>query len=382
MLSGSGPKGALISLKGQVWLLAKVVTAYIGAVIGAGFASGQEIMQFFILHGASGLKGVALATALFAYLGGYVMFLCTSLKSTGYKEILTLLLGSRVGKVIDILNLCMLLAGLSVMLSGSAAVFGEQFGLPARAGVLVVATLTAMVILGGLDGVLTANVFMVPLKFLAVSLISLAALRLGGGPVNLEPVVPAAAGVAGHWAVAGLLYVSYNMVVPVAVLSSLGRMVPRKIGVAGGVLGGLLLGAAVCLVTLAGLRHFPEASTYQIPLLYLAGRLGYGFQQALGLLIWLAILTTAIAQAHGFASRLAGGALKPYRIFGVGACLLALPLSGFSFAALVRLLYPLFGCVGLALLLALLAAPFSKFFRRPEKMLHIIKRFNIINRKI
>jgi uncharacterized membrane protein YkvI len=381
LVSGSGPKGALSSLKGQVWLLAKVVTAYIGAVIGAGFASGQEIMQFFILHGASGLKGVALATALFAYLGGYVMFLCTSLKSTGYKEILTLLLGSRVGKVIDILNLCMLLGGLSVMLSGSAAVFGEQFGLPARAGVLVVVTLTALVILGGLDGVLTANVFMVPLKFLAVSFISLAALHLGGGTVNLEPVVPAA-GVAGHWAVAGFLYVSYNMVVPVAVLSSLGRTVPRKTGVAGGVLGGLLLGGAVGLVTLAGLRHFPEASAYQIPLLYLAGRLGHGFQQVLGLLIWLAILTTAIAQAHGFASRLSGGALQPYRIFGVGACLLALPLSGFSFATLVRLLYPLFGCVGLVLLLALLAAPFAKFFRRPEKMLHIIERFNIINRKI
>ncbi|MDD4237749.1 MAG: hypothetical protein PHT62_04250 [Desulfotomaculaceae bacterium] len=354
-------------MRGHLWLLVKVITAYIGAVIGAGFASGQEIMQFFILHGTNGLKGVALATALFAYLGGYVMFLCVSLKSTGYKEIITMILGPRVGKVMDILNLCMLLGGLSVMLSGSAAVFGEQFGLPGRAGVLVVATLTALVILGGLDGVLTANVFMVPLKFLAVSLISLAALCLGGGQANLEPVVPAAAGVAGHWAVAGFLYVSYNMVVPLAVLSSLGRIVPRKIGVAGGVLGGLLLGTAVCLVTLAGLRHFPEAANYQIPMLYLAGRLGQGYRLALGLMIWLAILTTAIAQAHGFASRLAGGALTPYRICGIGACLLALPLSGFSFTALVRFLYPLFGCVGLVLLLALLVAPFAKFFRNLRK---------------
>jgi uncharacterized membrane protein YkvI len=369
-------------LKGQLWLLIKVVNAYIGAVIGAGFASGQEIMQFFVLHGTSGLKGVALATALFAYLGGYVMFVCSSLKSTSYKEIFTLVLGSRAGRVMDLLNLCMLLGGLGVMLSGSAAVFGEQFGLPGRAGVLVVATLTALVILGGLDGVLTANVFMVPLKFLAVSLISLAALCLGQGPANLQQFGPATAGVAGHWAVASFLYVSYNMLVPVAVLASLGRIVPRKIGVAGGVLGGLLLGSAVFLVTLAGLRHFPEAANYQIPMLYLAGRLGHGFRLALGLLIWLAILTTAIAQAHGFASRLAGGALQPYRICGIGACLLALPLSGFSFAPLVRLLYPLFGYAGLVLLVALLVAPFAKFFRSPEKIVHIIKRLTIINRII
>jgi uncharacterized membrane protein YkvI len=369
-------------LKGQGWLLAKVVSLYIGGVIGAGFASGQEILQFFILHGANGLKGVALATALFVYLGGYVMFISTSLKTTGYMKLLTLLLGQRAGKIIDILNLCMLLGGLSVMLSGSAAVFGEQFGLPARAGALVVASLTALVILGGLDGVLTANVFLVPIKFLAVSLVSLAALYMGGGPAVLEPVMPASAGVAGHWALASFLYVSYNMVVPLAVLSSLGRTVPPKIGVAGGVLGGLLLGLSVCLVTLAGLRHTPEVSTYQIPLLYLAGSLGQGCRQAIGILIWLAILTTAIAQAHGLASRFSGGTLKTYRIFGIGACLLALPLSCFNFAALVRFLYPLFGCAGLVLLLALLLAPLTKFFRKLEKLLHIINRLNIINRKM
>jgi uncharacterized membrane protein YkvI len=308
------------------------------------------------------------------------MFICTTLKSSGYKEVFTVLLGPRIGKAMDILNLCILLGGLGVMLSGSAAVFGEQFGLPARLGVLVVAVLTALVILGGLNGVLTANVFMVPLKFLAVSIISLASLCLGGGAPNPEQFLPEGAGVAGHWAVAGFLYVSYNMLVPVAVLSSLGRIVPRKIGVAGGILGGLLLGVAIYLVTLAELRHFPGASTYQIPLLYLAGRLGHGFSFALGLMIWLAILTTAIAQAHGFASRLAGEALKPYRICGIGACLLALPLSGFSFAALVRFLYPLFGCAGLVLLLALLIAPLAKIYREPEKILHIIKRLNIINR--
>ena len=39
-------------LKGDFWLLAKISTAYIGAVIGAGFASGQEIMQFLFYTAA------------------------------------------------------------------------------------------------------------------------------------------------------------------------------------------------------------------------------------------------------------------------------------------------------------------------------------------
>lgn len=250
------------------------------------------------------------------------------------------------------------------MMAGSAAVFGEHFGLPARAGVWVVVALTSLVILGGLEGVLTANVFLVPLKFLAVAVISLAALFGSGDSANSLPAAQPGGGVAGHWVLAGFLYVSYNMVVPVAVLSSLGRIVPLKLGVAGGVLGGLLLGLAVSLVTLAGLTYLPEVASYQIPLLYLAGHLGVEFRRALGLLIWLAILTTAIADAHGIASRLAPEGGSRYRFFGIGACLLALPLSGFSFAGLVRLLYPLFGYAGLVLLAALLYVPIVTIFRK------------------
>ena len=351
-------------LKGDSWLLAKIVTTYIGAVIGAGFASGQEIMQFFILHSKEGLTGAMLATILFAYLGGMVMFLCIKIKTTNYKEFFNFLLGPRLGKLMDGLSLFMLLGGLSVMMAGSAAVFGEQFGLPVRAGAWVVVLLTSLVILGGLEGVMTANVFLVPLKLLAVFAISLAVLGAGGFSGIPRVSGESGGGVAGNWVAAGFLYVSYNMVVPVAVLSSLGRSVTLKLGVAGGVLGGFLIGLAVFLVTLAGLAHMPEAASYQIPLLYLTGLLGPALRWSLGVLIWLAILTTAIADAHGFASRLAPGGGSLYRFCGIGVCLLALPLSWLSFSVLVRVLYPLFGCAGLVLLGGLLLLPFTNIFRR------------------
>ncbi|OPZ70866.1 MAG: hypothetical protein BWY80_01430 [Firmicutes bacterium ADurb.Bin456] len=291
------------------------------------------------------------------------MFLCIKIKTSSYKEFFDFLLGRRLGKLMDGLSLFMLLGGLSVMMAGSAAVFGEQFGLPVKAGVWVVILLTSLVILGGLEGVMTANVFLVPLKLLAVFLISLAV--LGASGISGIPRVSggASGGVAGNWAAAGFLYVSYNMIVPVAVLSSLGRSVTLKLGIAGGILGGGLIGLAVFLVTLAGLAHMPEAASYQIPLLYLTGLLGPALRWSLGVLIWLAILTTAIADAHGFASRLAPGGGSLYRLYGIGVCLLALPLSGLSFSVLVRVLYPLFGCAGLILLVSLLLLPFTTLFQ-------------------
>lgn len=344
--------------------MAKVISAYIGAVIGAGFASGQEIMQFFILHGSSGLMGAALAMILFAYLGGLVMFLSITMYSGSYRKVFEFLLGNKAGRFMDVLNLCMLLGGLGVMMAGSAAVFSEHFALPAQAGIWSVAVLTSLVLMGGLEGVLTVNVCLVPLKYLAVLAISLAALLSHpGGLAEISSATAAGGGITGSWALAGFLYVSYNMVVPVAVLSSLGRTVPLKTGLAGGVLGGLLLGLAIFLVTAAGLTHQPDAATYQIPMLYLAGSFGPVLRLGLGLLIWLAILTTAIANAHGFASRLASAGKARYRLYGIGACLLALPLGGLSFTGLVRFLYPLFGYAGLVLLVALLLRPLLYFLR-------------------
>lgn len=345
-------------------LLVKVAATYIGAVIGAGFASGQEIMQFFILHGRGGILGAALTTVLFAYLGGLIMYLSIKIKSVCYRDILSFLMAPAVGKVMDALNLIMLSGGLCVMMAGSAAVFEEHFCLPAKAGAWSVALITSLVILGGLEGVLTVNVFLVPVKFIVITVISLSALCSSGCiQAGLISSAYTAGGVAGHWVLASILYVSYNIVAPLAVLSTLGRAVPLKLGVAGGVLGGLLLGFAIFVVTLAGLAYMPEAGSYQIPLLYLAGSLGTCFHRFLGLLIWLAILTTAIADAHGFASRLASTYDLRYRFYGIGACLLLLPVAGFGFANMVRLIYPLFGRIGLILTLFLLLSPVVKLFK-------------------
>jgi uncharacterized membrane protein YkvI len=45
----------------------QVAAAYVGTAIGAGFASGQEIMQFFVRFGHKGIWGV----------GSNWFFLCT-----------------------------------------------------------------------------------------------------------------------------------------------------------------------------------------------------------------------------------------------------------------------------------------------------------------
>lgn len=343
--------------RNNVSMLIKVIATYMGAVIGAGFASGQEIMQFFIVFGQCGLWGVVLATTLFSYLGALILYLAVNNRFTSYREMLYFLLGPSIASFMDVLSLIMLAGGLGVMLAGSGAVFSEQLGLPAWLGSVATALVTGMVIMGSLQRVMIANVILVPLKIVVILVVALIALVLHGLPSGQLLAEATGPTVAGNWVWSAILYVSYNMIVPVAVLASLGRSVTTRVGVWGGILGGLGMGVAAGLITLVGLSFYPMIMLYEIPLLYIAGNLNEGLRVMLSVLIWLAILTTAIANAHGFASRLDPDQGRHYKLAGLGITGVALTLSGMDFSLLVRTLYPLFGYAGLILLVALLVVP-------------------------
>ncbi|RYD02451.1 hypothetical protein N752_24280 [Desulforamulus aquiferis] len=263
-------------INNQGSMLIRLTATYIGAVIGAGFASGQEILQFFILFGYKGLAGVAVATVLFAYLGALILYLSIKLRSGSYQELMSYLLGNWAGRFMDLLSLWMLLGGLAVMLSGSGAVVQEYLGFPGWVGILAALIVIAMVIFNGVKGLLLANVILVPVKFAAVCIIAALAILYRGLPDQLPAI--SSYGISGNWLWSSVLYVSFNMIVPVAVLSSLGRSVPPRIGILGGVIGGLGLGFTALLVTLAGLAFYPEVAGYEVPMLYMASGVNAGLR--------------------------------------------------------------------------------------------------------
>ncbi len=345
----------------------KIAAMYIGAVIGAGFASGQEIMQFFTVYGNKGLWGVGAATMLLAYLGGAVLFLSVKYGTGNYLLLINKLTSPWVAKIFDLLSMAMLLAGLSVMLSGSGAVFSEYLGIAAWPGVLFLLLIVGIVLAGGMAGVIKFNFVLVPLKIAAIVIISLLVLAFcatGGTPAEETSVRSSIS--TGNWYISGVLYVSYNMILVLAVLSTLGSRVTARRAVAGGVAGGAGLGIAAGLLVLAQLKLYPAIAAYKVPVLYMAGEIGDLFRIPVAVLIWLAILTTAVANAHGLAARFAPPGTVKYKLAGTGCALLALPLARLDFDRLVGTIYPLFGYAGLLMVLILLVNPFWPLIKRTK----------------
>ncbi len=345
----------------------KVVVLYVGAIIGAGFATGQEILQFFIVFGQSSFKGAVLAAVLFCYLGGVVMYLSVKRGTQSYRDFYQTILGKLPAKFMDYASLIMLSGGVLVMLAGGGAVFSEHLGLSPFLGTSLTAGICIIVILLGSQGLISANIMLVPIKTIAIFLICLTIILITKAPDDIGRITEPVYGTRVNWIWAAILYVSYNLVVPIAVLSSFGRSFSLVQGVIGGVVGGSLLGALVFLMVSAEFRYYPQIIEYQVPLLFAAGILGSSVRLFLGVLIWLAILTTAIANVHGFASRFAENGTPRYRLMGIGIVLASLPFSNYEFSFLVKVMYPLFGYGGLLMLVSLIIMPPLKYLRRISK---------------
>jgi uncharacterized membrane protein YkvI len=332
-----------------------VAATYVGTVVGAGFASGQETMRFFAAYGRVGLLGIAVSTLLFCLYGILVMELGRRLQARSHREILLHALGPYLGRFMDGVITLFLGATLTVMVAGGGAIFAEQFGLPRGIGTILTAGLTGLTVLAGMRGIMAANSIVVPLLTASVAGLSVASINFHGlsqilaNSMAWPLLMPVKS-----WFLASWLYAGYNLVLSISVLAPLGAEIgDRRVLTMGGLLGGLTLGALAVGIKLAVTAHMPDIGRVEVPMLFLARLHAVPVQWFYMLILWAEIYTTAISCAYGFAGRVSEMFRGNYRGVVVLVTALALFGSGMGFSTLLALLYPLFGFVTLVVLAGL-----------------------------
>ncbi|GFN23093.1 YkvI family membrane protein [Thermanaeromonas sp. C210] len=326
------------------WAEAAVACAYIGAVIGAGFASGQELAQFFLILGPRAIPALLLTTALFALGGFFLRSSACRLRTQSYRDLVDPLLG-RAGGMADAILIAFLFGTLVIMLAGAGAVVQEYMGVQAWLGSAVAAALTLAAVAGRSRGVLVINGALVPVLVAYLFLLGLGNLQWSF-PAPLPGRSPL---LAANWVLNGFLYVAYNMVGVIVLFTSLPA---HEGGKWGAFCGGLILGftALVLVMALGGLE--PAEAAGPIPVLSLVRRRAPSWEGFYVFNLWIAMATSAVTSAFGLAERLAQGGRLPAPWAGLIIVGLALPASGLGFARLVAYLYPFFGYVVLLLLVA------------------------------
>lgn len=316
---------------------AETAAVYIGAVIGAGFASGRELYIFFARYGRTGPLAAVCAGLLLGVGGAVVLGVATRRQVSDYAGLCRSLAG-RAGYIIEGLLSLFLFAGIAVMLAAGATVISISTPLSYGWSLLAMASVTILALVFGARGLTAVNSWLVP--YLIVVMVAVSLLTALRGPAPARGV-SAASSLRLAWSLA--LYAGYNLITGVAVLVSLPPASARARR-AGAVLGGLTLGLLAALGTAAVATRGAAARYLPLPLLTLAGDLGPGWQIAYVPAIFAAILTTAVGDAFALATRLTPGRLW---LSGSIAVILALPLANQGFATLVDRGYPLLGLLSL-----------------------------------
>lgn len=326
------------------WRSLQIAFTFIGTIVGAGFASGREVMQFFTRFGHWAPLLILLATLIFVWIGAKMMLLSARIKAGSYEDLNKYLFGERLGRIASHFMLVVLLAVNAVMLAGAGAVFSEHLHLNYQLGLLITMLACFLLLRKGMTAIVTVNSIIAPLMILfSVYLLVNTTLAFNGSNDAIANTAsPLATGMS------PLLYAAFNLSLAQAVLVPLGSAIgdPRTLR-RGAWLGGIGIG----LLLLAG--HFTLSSRMpgivglDIPMANIAKEFGIWIHGLYVLLIYSEIFTTLISDVYGMISQLKQRTRWRDSTLAAVLLLLCFAIGQFGFGTLLSTLYPLFGMLSL-----------------------------------
>lgn len=330
----------------------KIAATYIGTVVGAGFATGKEIVEFFLNYGFLGLLGIGLAGFFFIWLGTKTMLLANRHRFPSYQPFNDKLFGRHLGLFINVLILTMLLGSSSVMVAGTGSIFHEQLGLPGQWGIILVLLLCLIAMRKGLNGIFAVNSLVVPIMISFCILITI--LTFFGDGVHQPSMNIISSQPGPIWIISALTYVSYNLTMAEAVLVPLGKEVnDEHLLKWGGVWGGAGL-TFILILSYFVLNQLPNSNHFDIPMAQLVKKYGSGIHFFYVLVIFGEIFTTIIGNVYGLTRQIRRWIEVSEWTIVMCILLICYAISLLDFATLLHYLYRAFGMIGFLLLLFLI----------------------------
>ncbi len=337
--------------KVNVITVIKYAGAFIAFMIGSGFASGQEILQFFTSYGFMGIGGALISMFLFSWVGAVIMGKGYDMREDDDFNPFRYYCGKVLGTFFEWFIPFFLFCVVVVMISGAGATINQYYGLPNWVGSTLMAVVVTLSVLLGLQKLIDIIGCLGPFTIIFTMIIAIYTLITQGADLaNAKEAMegletPAAAS---SWWLAGLLYVAYNATGSVPFFNSMGKLASSKREAQlGSILGGVLLMSACILVSLAMLCDIEQTVTMEIPILYLANFISPLFGVLFSIIIIGEIFSTAAPMLWVTANKLGDEGTTKHKIIILVLGVIALLGGQLPFGQLVGIIYPYTGYLGI-----------------------------------
>ncbi len=325
--------------------------AFCAFCIGSGFASGQEIMQFFTAYGIWSFGALAVSMLLFMWLGSSIMQAGFKLQLQNTSDIFKYYCGPYLGLFFEFFVPFFLFAVVVIMFAGGGAIVSQNYGLNPYVGRTIMAALSLFTVIFGLKRMVTIIGLIGP-AIIMVSIVaggigithathSLSSITEIIAPLN----VPAAAQ---EWWIAGLLYAGFMIFGSAPFFAGLGGSA-KAFGVArtGGMLGGFMLIGAAAVMSTGILLNIDLVFNKEVPALAVAELASNLLSSVFAVILLLGVYSTAAPMLWTVCNRIAPDGTKKFRMAAVILTILAFAGALLPFGQLVGTIYPFTGYFGL-----------------------------------
>lgn len=319
----------------------KAIFVIIGTIIGAGFASGQEIYSFFNIYQENGILGILISSFLIGISIYIILKKSSELKVNSYNELLEKSAISKNIKIIlkFIINLFLLIS-FYIMVAGFGAYFKQEFNIPNILTAIIILIICYITFMKNIEGIAKVNTIIIPVLIIIVIGLGIKCNIIS----SISKASMANMEVSGNWLISSIEYASYNTILLVPILLSLKNYAEKnekKISII----------TTIIFFTLSIIIYFimfnmEGLENVEIPLVYIANKFGSIYSLVYSIVVVSAIYTTMISAGYGFLNNCTK-TKKSYKLLAIIICISAVFISNFSFAKLVNLTYPVFGLLGL-----------------------------------
>jgi len=333
----------------------KIAGAFTAFLIGAGFATGQEVLQFFASEGLRGVGGAVLFLVVCSYVAVSLLLAGQAHGFRNLEETFRYYTGPLVGTLYTWYTMIMIYSVYTLMLAGAGSVVHEHYGLPVFIANGILALTVLVTLFFGLRGLIDVIGSISPLLIVLIIFISVTAILVNisgieAGHASAESLDTLRA--SETWWLSGLLYTALQVTGLFSFLPSLGATIAhRKEAIIAGLLGPVLFFLVLLVLTLALVANLADVTGKMIPTLYLAESVHPLIAPVFVLVLLAGIFTTCAPLLWVVLVKFTPDSSRRYRALAV-----VLTATGYAgslmlpFDRFVNLIYPTIGYSGMILI--------------------------------
>lgn len=340
-----------------------VAFMYVGTIMGAGFASGREIWQFFCVFENKGYIGIFAIGIMFMVIGIMTSKIARTLGTNDMGKVIVPGNNPKLVEFVGYFMAVMLFTVLITMSSAGGAVFYQQFGESRILGGVVIICLVILTVIGGFERV--SKVFRLVMPILVIVVVSVCLMVIFmdlpkseiQAEITKSPLTP-------NWFISAMQYLSYNVLALVPIVSTASiNAKSDKHAFYGTVLGAIFLGLLAFVLGSAMFTDMGFSQAMDMPMLAYSSKISKVVNVIYTCVLLFAIYASATSNFYGFTTKMKSQKNRKLKIIISAWIGFLCGLIGFT--NVISFMFPIEGFLGF-IIIAMVITNFFKVMKEEK----------------